>query len=171
MTTYAQSLTNPWAQVPIPATAPNLSRLAQSKPDYTFGYHYRAFVDFTSQSAVASVLEDNFSAGDRGFSLSSPSVHNKWPFVTIENYWEKDAGVARLQNMSNMSIMLHNRVMLRKEAGLQVPYGEAFIFGIEVSFKPGRDTYLNCGWVETKRSHTKRRILDPYHVSNLCRIT
>lgn len=94
------------------------------------------------------MLEDDVSFGGRGLSFSAPSNHNEWLYLTIENYWEKDASVARLQNMNSMSIMLHNRVMLCKKAGLQVPYGEAFVFGIELSFKPGRETCLNCGWVE-----------------------
>jgi len=125
-----------------------------------------AFLRITRQPVVASMLEDDFALGGKGLSISSPSIHNEWPFLTIETFWEEDEAVPHLKNMHSMSTMLHNRVMLRKKAGLPAPYGEAYTFGIELGLKPGRVTYLNCRWVE--RDEVKQR--DIYWTRTMCKI-
>jgi len=48
--------------------------------------------------------------------------------ATIEIFYLKDSGIARLQNMRNAAVMLRNRVALKRKVDLPTPYGEAFIF-------------------------------------------
>jgi len=45
--------------------------------------------------------------------------------------------------------------MLCKKAGLPVPYGDAFIFGIDLSWRLGRPTHFCCAWVELNEKTQK----------------
>lgn len=151
-------------QIPIAVTG--LDLLPQPKPDHAYAYDHEAFRKITSKFAVQSVLENDPAFGGKDPSLISPLEHNCWPFLTIEEYWETDSNIARLRNMHNMSMMLHNRVLLRKKAGLPVPYGEAFIFGIDLSWRPGRQTHFCCAWVELDEEDQK----ETHWISTLLKI-
>jgi len=51
-------------------------------------------------------------------------------------------GLELVKNICHHGSAQHFDILPQK-AGLQVPYDEAFIFGIGSSFKPGRETDLN----------------------------
>jgi len=77
---------------------------------------------------MASALNEDLCEGLLQPPFPQANSNIRYPVATIEIFFLKDSGIARLQNMRNAVVMLRNRVALKRKVDLPIPYGEAFIF-------------------------------------------
>jgi len=77
---------------------------------------------------IAGALNEDLCEGLLQNPFPQANSNVRYPVATIEVFFLKDSGIARLQNMRNAAVMLRNRVALKRRVDLPTPYGEAFIF-------------------------------------------